>query len=167
MAYLDNSIAGKVCHIPLNHQAITYITADAAQLATVPNGIPAAIAAFYPSKHHFVLLSLSQTPVFVNQCRVSMLKIIREGDHLAIGPQSAFFHELTKEVLQNGSALITSGRSCLVCRDIFKSGDSVAYCPSCHTPHHARCWEFQRGRCANGRVCDYQVPWDAEEPKIP
>lgn len=163
MAYLDSTASGHIQRIPLNPLATTYIAFDGTQLATAPQESPAAIAAFYHSKRYFVLVALSS--VFVNRCKVSMIRIIREGDQLDLGNQSAVFHELTTEVLTDGSELISSGRRCLVDRSLFKAGDSVVYCPSCHTPHHQRCWEYQKGRCANGRVCDYQAPWDETEVK--
>jgi hypothetical protein len=165
MAHLDNPVSGQMWRIPLNPQTTTYVVSDGTRLTTAPKVSPEAIAAFYHSKHHFVLLALGRTAVFVNQCKVSMMKIIREGDHLDFGNQSAVFHELTTGVLAEGSELITTGRRCLVDRGLFKAGDSVVYCPSCHTPHHERCWRYQKGRCANGRLCDYQAPWDEMEPK--
>src|SRR5215469_7921583 len=165
MAYLDSTVSGQLRRIPLNPQATTYIVSDGTQLTTIPQESPETIAAFYHSKRYFVLLAPGRTSVFVNQCKVSMMKIIREGDHLDFGAQSADFHELTIVVLTEGSELITNGRRCLVDRSLFKGGDSVVYCPSCHTPLHERCWHYQKGRCANGRVCDYQAPWDETEVK--
>jgi len=137
MAYLDIAVSGR--RIPLNLQAITYLVSDGTQLTSATKESAEAIAAFYHSRRYFVLLALGRSSVFVNECKVSIFKIIREGDQVGLESESAVFHELTTEVLQAGSPLITAGERCLVDRGLFKPGDTVVYCPACHTAHHERC----------------------------
>ena len=128
---------------------------------------PYALAAFFHSKRYFVLVGLAYRSAFVNQCKVTMFQIVREGDLVSVGPHTFTFRELTTETLHADSELVVSRKRCLVDGLPFRSNDKVVFCPSCNTPHHERCWQFQKGRCANGSICQYQAPWDELEVKVP
>ena len=169
MAYLEHNVSGQIQRVPLDPKAISYVVGDGSQLgitAADATHAPAAsaLAAFYRSKRHFVLLRLGLEPVLVNQCNVSLIKIIREGDLLAVGTHNVTFRELITEDLRNDSDLISARKRCLVDGTDFKAGDRVVFCPACPTAYHARCWEYQKGRCAS-RICDYQAPWDEPDQK--
>lgn len=164
MAYVEQNISGQLKRIPLHPQAITYIVCDGPRFELTKETGPNVHAAFYRSKRHFVLLSLSKATVFVNECKISHLKIIREDDHLSIGGHNLTFRELTTEVLGADGPLIQGETICLVDGQPFKAGDRVVYCPACQTAHHERCWNLMKGRCAS-RLCDYQAPWDEPEPE--
>ena len=48
----------------------------------------------------------------------------------------------------------TAGRNCPYCRFPIKEGTEVTVCPTCNSPHHAECWNDNRGcamiACASG-----------------
>jgi len=157
MAYLEQNVSGQLLRIPLDPKAITYVTSDGPRLEITLSTGAEALAAFYRSKRYFVLFGLGHAPIFVNQCKVSLIKIIREGDDLAIGAHNVTFHELIIEDLREDGELISKHARCPVGGEYFKPEERVVYCPSCETAYHERCWHFQKGRCAS-RVCDYQAP---------
>ena len=163
MAHLEYITDGQPRTVPLNAKAATYLLAEGQLFKLSPEPARDALAAFYHSRRHFVLLGWRSAPILVNQCKITLLKIVREADQLAIGPHAFVFHELATEILRADSELVVSGRRCLVDRRPFKPNDKVIYCPACGTPHHEHCWQFQKARCANGLACDYQGPWDEPE----
>ena len=161
MAHLEYTANDEIARVVLDSQAITYLHGEGTRL-TVAAPSEKTSTVFYHSKRYYVVLSLGGPPVFVNRCKVSLLKIVREGDQIAIGPHTATFRELVTEVVSRDAPNLSSSTKCLVCQRPFQAGDHVVYCPSCHAAHHDECWKWVRGRCANGKVCLYQAPWDDE-----
>lgn len=164
MAYLEHEVSGELQQITLDPKPIAYVVDGGDRLSLTAANAADALAAFYRSKRHFVLLSLGRAAVFVNQCRVSVIKIIREGDILTLGTNTLTFRELVKEHLSNDAELLRAPGQCLVDGDRFKPGDDIVYCPECRTPYHERCWLYQKGRCAR-QLCTYQAPWDEPEQR--
>ncbi len=113
----------------------------------------------YYAKRETILVVGSTKRILINGCLVSLFKIIREGDVIRFGEEDWNFYEIKKEILDANSIIVKKKKQCLVCRNQFKSKEIVVYCPSCNTPHHENCWIDQKGRCANGKACDYQAPW--------
>ena len=160
MVYLEQSAGGETRKIPLDPNSVTYIGVEGDYLTVVPeSGNP--IAALYASKRNFVLVGQSDVALFVNYRKVTLLKIIREGDQVASGSCTAIFRELVIQVLPPDSSVIE--KLCLVCRAPFKEGERVVFCPACHIPQHERCWDVMQGRCANGLFCPYQAPWPRKD----
>ena len=118
------------------------------------------LAAIYRSKHSSVLLCWGDQHLYVNHCKVVVFKIVRDGDQLTIGPYALVFRELLTIILDPESEVVKQGKVCLVCRKPFVVGNKAIYCPACGTAHHESCWQFQKGHCANGKVCRYSIPWD-------
>jgi hypothetical protein len=52
-----------------------------------------------------------------------------------------------EQPFQRVATVTDSGRSCPYCRFAFKPGVRLVDCPACHAPHHADCWDDNRG-CA-------------------
>jgi hypothetical protein len=164
MAHLESISEGKIERIPLNFVPVTYLEDSGKGLEPISELTPNAVAAVYRSKRNIVLLNLRSSSLYVNQCKVALFRIVREGDQLQIDAYKVLFRELHKEVLTPDSSVVHQKLRCLVDAKPFQVGDSVVFCPSCGTPHHERCWQYQKGRCANGKVCQYQTPSAETEP---
>lgn len=165
MAHLEYTSEGEVKRILLDDAPVRYLSDTGYVLRPVPELTSDTHVAVYRSKRYVVLLNLGHQSLYVNQCKVALFKIIREGDQLTIGQHDYTFRELIKEVLDADSTLVRQKKRCLVDGTPFRPGDIVVYCPSCNTPHHEPCWQYQKGRCANGAVCQYQAPWAEPEPQ--
>ena len=37
--------------------------------------------------------------------------------------------------------------NCLYCRDKFREGDKIGYCPHCQAPYHVSCWDANGNKC--------------------
>jgi hypothetical protein len=164
MAYLEYKNENRVQRLTVGTQSVTpllYDRTDGLRLGASSDGNE--LIALFRSKHYTAILSHGRLPLYVNRCRVVVLKIVREGDRLQIEDHEYTFHEMAREVIADDSPLLQSGKVCIVDRKPFRAGDTVIYCPSCNTPYHERCWHYLKGRCANTLVCNYHAPEPAQE----
>ncbi len=145
--------------LTLDNSKPTYFIQTQGRLGISNEPSKDSFGSLYFSKRETVLVTGSTKPIFINGRLVSLFKIIREGDVIRFGEEDWIFYEIKKEILDGNSIIVKQKKQCLVCRNQFKPKDIVVYCPSCNTPHHENCWVDQKGRCANGKACDYQAPW--------
>ena len=167
MAYLEYMVAeGESKKLLLEASEVSYLVDRGPEPTIEKAATSAALGGFYHVRRTgFVVLSQTPHVLLVNQCKVTLFKILREGDGLEIGETYKFiFHELNREILNTKSAVVVQKQRCLVDRQMFKASEAVVYCPACGMAHHESCWQRQKGRCANGKVCQYQAPWD--EPEV-
>lgn len=112
-------------------------------------------------RHWVLLLPPGMTSVRIGRIPILGMKLLDHGDVLAMkGLQLAFQGERT-ELLSADAELIRQSRSCPVCREDFKEGDRVVYCPVCNLAHHYAdaeghedCWNYN-GRCASRPFCGH------------
>jgi hypothetical protein len=118
------------------------------------------LGSLYYAKRDIVLIAGNVKRLFVNGCLVSLFKIIRERDVIKFGEEDWTFYEIERRILDTNSDLVKQKKQCIVCGKQFKVNDAIVICPNpvCHASHHVECWKFQKGRCANGKICDYQEP---------
>jgi hypothetical protein len=158
MAHIEYTVNSQSLQIPILVDAVTYLDCDSQGFRPEAEPTPQTVASFYHSLKFNVVLSFPSQVLFVNQCKVTLFKIIREGDVLSIGSTEFTFHEIWKEVLSSESEPVRQKTRCTVCRKIFEPGAEVVSCPKCERLYHKHCWEYQKGRCPN-RFCQYQSLW--------
>lgn len=158
MAHIEYTVKSQSLQIPILVDAVTYLDCDSQGFRPAAELTPQTIASFYHSLKFNVVLSFPSQMLFVNQCKVTLFKIIREGDVLSIGSTEFTFHEISKSVLSSESEQVQKQIACEICLDVFKPEEEVISCPKCNTMYHNDCWEYMKGRCPN-RFCQYQSLW--------
>jgi len=164
MAHIEYMANGKSLQIPILVDAVTYLDSDDQGFRPAAEPTSQTVAGFYHTLKFNVVLSLPSQLVFLNHCKVTLCKIIREGDILSIGSTEFSFHEISRKVLSADSEAVQHKTRCTVCRKVFEAGADVISCPKCGRIYHEHCWEYQKGRCPN-RFCQYQSLW--VEPSQP
>lgn len=95
----------------------------------------------------WVLIDKTGRDTFINNAKVTMLKVLRHGDKIRLGKIEIEYAEIKVENLENGSQEI--GKTCPICTEKSKEGDEIILCPRCSALHHRNCW-FSIERCACG-----------------
>lgn len=160
MAHIEYTVNGQSLQIPILVDAVTYLDCDSQGYRPAAEPGSQTVAGFYHSLKFNVVLSFPSQILLLNQCKVTLFKIIREGDVLSVGSSEFSFHEISNNILSSESEPVKKKMRCTVCRKIFESGEEVIACPNpkCARIYHKHCWEFQKGRCPN-RFCGYQSLW--------
>jgi hypothetical protein len=161
MAHIEYIVNGKTLQIPIMVDAVTYLENNEQIFNSATELTSQTVAGFYHSNSMGgnVVLSVPSQPLFVNRCKVTLFKIVREGDILTFGSTEFHFHEISKAILTSESDSVVQQQRCTICRKLFKAGDEVVYCPKCNRMYHQHCWAYQKGRCPN-RFCQYQALWN-------
>lgn len=92
-----------------------------------------------------LVIDLTGNQTWVNQHRVTNIRVLRQGDTVQIGHMQVRVWEVQIRHLEAGDPAV--GQKCPVSRRILEVGDVVIACPGCGTVHERDAW-FLIPHCA-------------------